>query len=155
MMAMHIFDVSSVDQIDFEAFLFQQLVKRDPVDSGRFHRYRSNFAFSQPLDDGSQILGEGTKTTNVHFQPVWRYRDIDLGSANIGAPGIGVVDPKHAIVLGLGAFAFDMLFLGQKLFFALHSFSGPSMGSWPERRKKSGHSAKTGSLARQAANPGE
>jgi hypothetical protein len=83
------------------------------------------------------------------------HRDIDLGSANIGAPGIGVVDPKHAIVLGLGAFAFDMLFLGQKLFFALHSFGGPSMGSWPERRKKSGHSAKTGSLARQAANPGE
>jgi len=69
-----------------------------------------------------KILGEGTKTTNVHFQPgLEANRDIDLGSADIGTSRMGVVDPKHAIVLGLGAFAFDMLFLAQKLFFALHS----------------------------------
>jgi hypothetical protein len=47
--ARYVLYVLCVDQIDFESARFQDLIDRNPVDTGRLHRHRTNPALHKPV----------------------------------------------------------------------------------------------------------
>ena len=60
----YVLHVLCVDQIDFESACFQDLIDRNPVDTGRLHRHRANPALHKPVGQRMQIASESRETAD-------------------------------------------------------------------------------------------
>jgi hypothetical protein len=82
--------VAGIDQHHLQAVLFEDLVDRDPIDSGRFHRHGLNPTSHQPLGQPLQIGGEGAEL--AHRLGVAVGRDCDemalLSTVDTGRVGL-------------------------------------------------------------------
>jgi len=68
-----IFRVFRVDQEDFHAVFFQNVVKGNPIHAGRLHCHRLDSMTHQPFRQASQILG---KAAEFPHMVVSRFGDI-------------------------------------------------------------------------------
>jgi hypothetical protein len=91
-----VLDVTSVDQQDLDPARLEDLVERDPVDPGRFHRHRLDPARLEPVGR-IEIAGEGMELPDGLGIGIFGDRDpMDLGS-NVD-PGSMPVDPIECAV---------------------------------------------------------
>src|SRR6266487_526746 len=89
-------DLSSIDQEEAYATRFEDLVDRQPVDSGRFHRHGIDATGEEPVSQQMEIGGEGSEGANGLCVPVGGHTGIDLIGADIQAGSIGM-DTRQAI----------------------------------------------------------
>ena len=89
----HVVHVTGVDQQHFEAALLEDLVERDPVDPGRFHRYRLDPALRQPVRQPIKLGGEGAELAH-------RLR-VAVGRDRHEVAVLSAIDPSR---IGLDAF---------------------------------------------------
>jgi len=98
-----IFRVFRVDQEDFHAVFFQNVVKGNPIHAGRLHRHRLDSMTHQPFRQASQILGKAAEFPHMVGIAFRRYRykmggvtDIDTGGIRVDDIQAGVVDRSKA-----------------------------------------------------------
>jgi hypothetical protein len=86
----HVLDVMGVDQPHVNLSLLQNLKQRNPVHTGRFHRYSSDLALLKPVRQPLQIDGERWEAPNRLSITVSGNRDENLCRAYIDARGVGL-----------------------------------------------------------------
>ncbi len=74
----HVLHVARVDQHDSETSRLQDLKKRNPVDSRRFHRHRLYVAGLQPIRSGVQVFGKRREMPYRLRIAIHRHGDINL-----------------------------------------------------------------------------
>src|SRR5687768_18374967 len=89
-----VFRLASINKLHFKASLHQQLVKRNPVNSGGFHRHCLDPALLQPVRQSAQFSGEGSESAHVlpfgiaawrDSGPVLLCADVDAGNIEINS----------------------------------------------------------------------
>ena len=87
-----ILDMRRIDQFYFQSSLLQDLERRDPINSRRFHDDRLDVVFAQPVGHPVQIAGKGIKLADiVHGTIFANGHEVKVG-ADIDAGGMEI-DP--------------------------------------------------------------
>ena len=94
-----VLDVAGIDQEDFEAAGFEDVVDRDPVDAGGFHGDAGDATRDEPVGEAFEVRGEGPEGLNGRRVPIGRDRHIVLAGAAVDAGDIDL----DAVENGRGA----------------------------------------------------
>lgn len=84
--------VFRVNEVNFEAARFQDLVNGNPVNAGRLHRHRANPALHQPVGQRMQIASKGGKATDGLRVSISADSNVQFAGANINARSIWMKD---------------------------------------------------------------
>jgi hypothetical protein len=82
--------VTRVNEHHVDTARLEDLIERDPVDAGGFHRHAGHTARRQPIGPAMEICGEGLEGAHGSRVPVGGYGDIVRVGTAIDARGIGV-----------------------------------------------------------------
>src|SRR6267142_1304194 len=91
----HVLHVARVDQHDSETSRLQDLKKRNPVDSRRFHRHRLYVAGLQPIRSGVQVFGKRREMPYRLRIAIHRHGDINLRRPYVHTGSIRVQTMQH------------------------------------------------------------
>ena len=86
----------STDQTAWDAAGFERLEERNPIDARGFHGNRLDAAVDEPVRQGVEICGVGTKSADDLLVVAVGHTGHDLMRANVDARGTGI-DLAHAI----------------------------------------------------------
>jgi len=86
----HVVHIAGIDQQYVETAVFQDLVERDPVDSGRFHGHGFDSTLQQPVRQPVQVGGEGAELAHRLRVALGRdrYEMAVLSAVNPGRVGL-------------------------------------------------------------------
>jgi len=99
----HIPHMPCVDQTGPKTAIFQDLIERNPIHPGRFHGYRRNAPFDQPIRQRLQIRGESREDAYWLCIPIRGDGYVHLPGSHVHARCIG---PNDRPVLFLRAMRF-------------------------------------------------
>ena len=88
-----IFHLPGVDETDGEPAGLKDLIERNPLDTGRFHRHGRHPAFRQPVGNGMQITRKRAKFPDVVLlllHPVWGDTDPHFFRCHVNSSSIQV-----------------------------------------------------------------
>ena len=80
--------MTRIDKTHLEAALFQDLEKRHPEHSCRFHRHGFDAAALQPVCKPMQVLGESLERAHRLWVAINRNRDINAGCTDVDSSGV-------------------------------------------------------------------
>jgi len=94
--AAHIVHVAGVDQYHLEAARLEDLIDRNPIDPGRFHRHGLDLALRQPVGQAVKVSGEGAELTHWLGSALGRHRhEVALLSAvDTGRVGLDAFEQR-------------------------------------------------------------
>jgi hypothetical protein len=88
--AWHVLHVLCVDEVNFKAARFQDLVNGNPVNACRLHRHGANPTLHKPVGQRMQIASEAGKAADGLRVSVSAYGDVQFARANVNAGSIRV-----------------------------------------------------------------
>ena len=91
----HVLDVSRIDEEDLQAAGFEDVVDRDPVDPGGFHRHAGDPTGDQPVREPQQIAGERREGLDRGRTPIRRHRDVVRRGSAIDARDVRIDAVQH------------------------------------------------------------
>ncbi len=110
--ARNILDPPRINQIDLEAALFENLVERDPVNSGRFQGHGRDATLAQPVGQRVQVGGKRFELAHRNQVAPFRHGDQMAIGTNVDARRIHIDVPQMARQIDDGKlFGFGRLLL--------------------------------------------
>ena len=91
----NVFDVAGVDEQDFQAAGFEDVVDRDPVDAGGFHGDAGDVTGDEPVGEAVEVGGEGPERLDGGGIPIRRDSHVVLSGAAVDAGDIDLDPVEH------------------------------------------------------------
>jgi hypothetical protein len=82
--------VPRIHQIDLKSPSVEDLVQRDPVDTGRLHRDGGYTTLRQPIRQPMQIGGEALEPADRVRIPIWPDGDVMCAATDVDPGGVGL-----------------------------------------------------------------
>jgi hypothetical protein len=90
-----VFHVPGIDEVHLKPTRFEDLVDRDPVDPGRFHRDARHAAGREPVREPVEVGREGRERSHGHRIPIGRHGHEMFRGTTINARNMGVDAFQH------------------------------------------------------------